>query len=642
MSQYPQRPGEPDCRDFLRTGRCKYGDSCKYHHPIGGVKATDPNEPPFPIRPDEPICQYYLKNGTCKFGQTCKFHHPPHMMGKTRSIYSAATTTGVATTMATPVVSGMPMALSLPNTNQGPPRDISIPGKLPLGMGLPQRPSEPDCIYFLKHGRCKYGVTCKYHHPIHHSHSNSNGTESPSSRYMSYPHSLYQLSSGRERSTSGGSMAETRESLGALPRNSSSSACKPMDSLTDSVPQRIQRQDHLDTISNSYQQYQQQNLGQSINPDWHRYYKQGTPDGSPKMGSPSFTSSTLASSYDTAVSNIEKLPQASFHGPNATLPRTLSGNSHHSRSSSVEDASLMFDDVMILPSHEASRVSNGRNYTYTGPHGNHVITTTRQRRDDPYEMNHSFSRPDRSRIPTGRYDERVIFHQDRHPDTTHEKAPLRNVDDGLSMMTSALLTMLDTPGNEKADAGTISTHSSNYEDAMTSMNDPPFVSKSLPNYTLSEQPGSSTSNSARAMVEGSMSRVIGPSSNGPHAISNSYNRPSNDFYGPPPSTQRNDSHSMFSSASATTTHNTTTHTSTSTTTRYNSLNHTTNTTPANHLYRHHSFEHLGMGNHGIIRPSYDSNDSHYTDPMADNQSRQHWNPDLDTVGSVPTQFFLSP
>jgi hypothetical protein len=39
----------------------------------------------------------------------------------------------------------------------------------PPAMGnevLPQRESEPDCIYFLRNGRCKYGVTCKYHHPL--------------------------------------------------------------------------------------------------------------------------------------------------------------------------------------------------------------------------------------------------------------------------------------------------------------------------------------------------------------------------------------------------------------------------------------------------------------------------------------------
>ena len=51
-------------------------------------------------------------------GQTCKFNHPPN-------------------------------------------QKAHVPEQL-----LPQRPDEPDCIYFLRNGRCKYGVTCKYHHPI--------------------------------------------------------------------------------------------------------------------------------------------------------------------------------------------------------------------------------------------------------------------------------------------------------------------------------------------------------------------------------------------------------------------------------------------------------------------------------------------
>eukprot|EP00816_Leptocylindrus_hargravesii_P004024 CAMPEP_0196802150 /NCGR_PEP_ID=MMETSP1362-20130617/1825_1 /TAXON_ID=163516 /ORGANISM="Leptocylindrus danicus, Strain CCMP1856" /LENGTH=461 /DNA_ID=CAMNT_0042173367 /DNA_START=389 /DNA_END=1774 /DNA_ORIENTATION=- len=123
FSPYPQRVGEADCRDYLRTGRCKYGESCKYHHPPnvqngGGIASINPSEPPFPLRPGEPACQYFLKHGTCKFGQTCKFHHPP-----------------------TKSQSNMPEL-------------------------LPQRPGEPDCIYFLRNGRCKYGATCKYHHPL--------------------------------------------------------------------------------------------------------------------------------------------------------------------------------------------------------------------------------------------------------------------------------------------------------------------------------------------------------------------------------------------------------------------------------------------------------------------------------------------
>lgn len=30
----------------------------------------------FPERPDQPECQFYMKTGDCKFGAFCKFHHP--------------------------------------------------------------------------------------------------------------------------------------------------------------------------------------------------------------------------------------------------------------------------------------------------------------------------------------------------------------------------------------------------------------------------------------------------------------------------------------------------------------------------------------------------------------------------------------
>ncbi|XP_054793848.1 zinc finger CCCH domain-containing protein 34-like, partial [Prosopis cineraria] len=51
---------------YMRTGSCKFGASCKYHHPRqGGGVALDEKE-----------CSYYVKTGQCKFGATCKFHHP--------------------------------------------------------------------------------------------------------------------------------------------------------------------------------------------------------------------------------------------------------------------------------------------------------------------------------------------------------------------------------------------------------------------------------------------------------------------------------------------------------------------------------------------------------------------------------------
>lgn len=148
-----------DCRDFLRTGRCKYGASCKYNHPPnvqtgGGIKQIDPSEPMFPLRPNEPVCQYYMKHGTCKFGQACKFHHPPQNT----------------------LFGGMPNGSGPSNSGSRRPEPatqllLNPVGPDPNGQGmmlqfLPQRPEEADCIYFLKNGRCKYGATCRYHHPI--------------------------------------------------------------------------------------------------------------------------------------------------------------------------------------------------------------------------------------------------------------------------------------------------------------------------------------------------------------------------------------------------------------------------------------------------------------------------------------------
>lgn len=32
-NQLPQRPDQPDCQFYMKTGRCKFGQNCKYHHP---------------------------------------------------------------------------------------------------------------------------------------------------------------------------------------------------------------------------------------------------------------------------------------------------------------------------------------------------------------------------------------------------------------------------------------------------------------------------------------------------------------------------------------------------------------------------------------------------------------------------------
>jgi len=123
----PQRPGEPECTFYIKTGECKFGPSCKFHHPLNrpdpSVKLTLAG---LPRREGETICPFYLKTGICKYGVNCKFDHPP------------------------------PGELDTARAQQ--------PVKLTLA-GFPRREGEATCPFYMKTGTCKYGATCKYDHP---------------------------------------------------------------------------------------------------------------------------------------------------------------------------------------------------------------------------------------------------------------------------------------------------------------------------------------------------------------------------------------------------------------------------------------------------------------------------------------------
>ncbi|WOH15296.1 hypothetical protein DCAR_0934833 [Daucus carota subsp. sativus] len=121
---YPVREGEPDCSYYIRTGLCRFGNSCRFNHPTNRklAIATARMRGEYPERIGQQECQYYLKTGTCKFGATCKFHHPRDKAG--------------------------------------------IEGRVSLNvLGYPLRPNELECVYYLRTGQCKFGSTCKFHHP---------------------------------------------------------------------------------------------------------------------------------------------------------------------------------------------------------------------------------------------------------------------------------------------------------------------------------------------------------------------------------------------------------------------------------------------------------------------------------------------
>ncbi|XP_031283371.1 uncharacterized protein LOC116142056 [Pistacia vera] len=155
----PERPGEPDCPYFLKTQRCKFGLKCKFNHPkenlITSVGSSG-NADVFtlPDRPSEPPCAFYLKTGTCKFGVTCKFHHPKDMQ-----MPSAAQENGDSKQNES-VTNGTAGDLYVPG-----PLVSYAPARLHNTKGLPIRPGEVDCPFYLKTGSCKYGATCRYNHP---------------------------------------------------------------------------------------------------------------------------------------------------------------------------------------------------------------------------------------------------------------------------------------------------------------------------------------------------------------------------------------------------------------------------------------------------------------------------------------------
>ncbi|KAE8726363.1 Zinc finger CCCH domain-containing protein 58 [Hibiscus syriacus] len=91
--QFPERPGQPECQYYVKTGNCKYGSSCRYHHPpqVIAPKGDVILSPlGLPLRPGEPTCTHFSQRGVCKFGPACKFDHPMEKLSYSPSTSSVS------------------------------------------------------------------------------------------------------------------------------------------------------------------------------------------------------------------------------------------------------------------------------------------------------------------------------------------------------------------------------------------------------------------------------------------------------------------------------------------------------------------------------------------------------------------------
>ena len=410
-----------DCRDFLRTGRCKYGASCKYNHPAnvqsgGGMKTPiDPSEPLYPIRYNEPVCQYYMKHGTCKFGQACKFHHPPQITGPSNVMNGNNA-----------MLMGAPMG---GRKEDGGPHSGAMwkAGNDPGVQVLPQRPDEPNCIYFLKNGRCKYGATCRYHHPLKYHQDNGrsrNGFED-----------------GRNTSNHG------RQSLDQ--RNG------PKVHYVTALPPGSMQQGHFVVADGTVTFLSLDgnapahvvSIAQSPGTGGKEYPAEGTI-------ATSTSSTSIASSFETSGTNVDPTNEASngalwnnrkanggSMGSAYNLPRVVSTSSAHSEGGGYYDANS---------GPQAWRRPHSASFDHTrvrsASHSNHeemVRSTSVQSALDERGVRRPRSASTTSSMIRGSN----MHHRDNV--NSMRPQPLRGeVDDGLSMMTSALLTMLDTPNED--------------------------------------------------------------------------------------------------------------------------------------------------------------------------------------------------
>ena len=390
-----------DCRDYLRTGRCKYGASCKYNHPPnvqsgGGMKAPlDPNEPLYPVRPNEPICQYYMKHGTCKFAQACKFHHPPqnanHQLGSSVSM----------------VMMNSQLVLS----------PIDGGNSSVMLQVLPQRPDEPDCIYFLKNGRCKYGATCRYHHPLnyHQRRAEEQRRHHEQQRRNNYQQVHY-----------------VTQQMAGLPQGHVFMGDNPLTLVN------VDRDGH--------QSYQQLSIITGADGTSSYCVPLGSTVGTTEQGS---SASSIASSFNTADSNHDHLHNEGglwtrrsgsanslkAHGdlrgqpPRAMSHSASDGNiARRSRASSYGSAGEQ--PALCESSNNPSLRRSGSNGSWVGAQFDNSKPASHPQYDSMKSPDMRRARPPGLNSPTRR-----IVRRGRGP----------HGDEGFTMMTSALLNMLDTP-----------------------------------------------------------------------------------------------------------------------------------------------------------------------------------------------------
>nr|XP_017219043.1 PREDICTED: uncharacterized protein LOC108196320 isoform X2 [Daucus carota subsp. sativus] len=75
VDKYPERPGQPECSFYMRTGVCRFKSSCRFHHPRNPETPILLSDQGLPLRPGQRICSHFRRYGICKYGPLCTYDH---------------------------------------------------------------------------------------------------------------------------------------------------------------------------------------------------------------------------------------------------------------------------------------------------------------------------------------------------------------------------------------------------------------------------------------------------------------------------------------------------------------------------------------------------------------------------------------
>ncbi|XP_062207561.1 zinc finger CCCH domain-containing protein 6-like isoform X1 [Phragmites australis] len=184
---FPLRPGEKECSYYMKTGHCKFGPTCKFHHPeFGGVPVIPGIYPPLQSasvpspHTYAPLANWQMGRSPVVPGSYIPGSYTPMMLSSgmvplqgwspyPASVNPVASAGAQQTVQAGPLYgighhgSSATIAYGGPYMPYSPSNGQSSNNQ--QEHGFPERPGQPECQYYMRTGDCKFGATCKYHHP---------------------------------------------------------------------------------------------------------------------------------------------------------------------------------------------------------------------------------------------------------------------------------------------------------------------------------------------------------------------------------------------------------------------------------------------------------------------------------------------